>query len=44
MVVKGNNNVDYGFSSCGVPTITGMPAIDYWYKAVIKNKKIYKKG
>jgi hypothetical protein len=44
MVVKGNNNVAYGFSNCGVTTITGMPAIVYWYKAVIKNRNAYKKG
>jgi hypothetical protein len=44
MVAKGNNNVDYGFSSCGVPSITGMPAIVHWYKIVMKNQNTYKKG
>jgi hypothetical protein len=41
MVAKGNNYVDYGFSNCGVHAITGIPAIVYWYKDVVKYQNMY---
>jgi len=41
MVAKGNNYVDHGFSNCDVHHITGIPAIVYWYKAVLKNQNVY---
>jgi len=41
MVAEGNNYVDYGFLNCGVHATTGIPAIVYWHKAVVKYQNMY---